>query len=60
MAKPRKEVSAGQKREITTQYQAGAGMLTLADKYGHCVSVIRKVLVEAQLEIRGRGRPTKP
>jgi hypothetical protein len=55
--KPRKEVSLAQRRLIIDAYAEGVGFEELAAKHGHCVSVIRRVLVESNIPIRHRGRP---
>jgi hypothetical protein len=56
MKKP-KEVPPGQITKITGMYEAGSGLLEIGRTFGHCVSVIRRVLVEQGVHIHGRGRP---
>jgi hypothetical protein len=65
MPAPRKQLPPGQGQKIKEAYgqpRPGGGTVCLkdlADQYGHCVSVIRKVLVEAGIPIPTRGRPRK-
>jgi hypothetical protein len=41
---------------IVREYLSGTGMQTLADEFGVSIPVIRRVLVERDVEIRPRGR----
>jgi len=57
MARPKIELKANVVKQVVKQYNKGAGLVALAEKYKVSVPVIRRVLVEANVEIRGRGRP---
>jgi hypothetical protein len=60
MPKPKKVLAPGQERKIAEQYAQGGpenGLLAIARKFGHSVGVIRRVLTDAGVSIRTRGRP---
>jgi len=57
MPKPRKCVSAAQQGKIVNFYDKGYGLKDLGEHFGHCVSVIRRVLVDNGVGIRAVGRP---
>lgn len=59
MPKPRKDVSAAQRRGIVSRYQDGDGMKQIGDDLSHNVGVIRRILIEEGQTIRLRGRPHK-
>jgi hypothetical protein len=59
MARKRKEISEAQRRRIIAAYKEGLGMLKIGNSLGHNVVVIRRVLIENNLVVRGRGRPRK-
>jgi hypothetical protein len=64
MPRPKTEVSANQVRGILAKYAADRdpkpmGLLEIAESFepSLTVAVVRRVLVENGVEIRGRGRP---
>jgi hypothetical protein len=57
--RPRKQVTSAQKRIIIEGYNRGRGFDALNAATGHCRAVVRRILVDAGVEIRGRGRPSK-
>ena len=57
MPKPRKNVSVAQARQIVESYADGHGFKALGKHFGHCVAVIRRVLVDNKVKIRPVGRP---
>jgi hypothetical protein len=57
MARPQTKVSANQARSIVSRYGKGEGLVALADDFKYGIQVIRRVLIEAKVKIRGRGRP---
>ena len=59
MAAKLKEVSEAQVRKIVTMYGEGEGFKDIREALGqqHCIGVIRRVLVERGIGIRGQGRP---
>ena len=60
MPQHQKEVSAAQRRIIVERYtKKQEGFKTIGDDLGHAVCVIRRVLADAKVSIRGRGRPRK-
>jgi hypothetical protein len=59
MGKPRKQLPPGQIEKIIDDYQNGAGLLTLRERYGHSVGVIRRILTEDGITVRHVGRPQK-
>ena len=59
MPRHRKEISAAQVRRILEAYDQGQGFEKIGTDLGHCVSVIRRVLVENGRTIRRVGRPAK-
>lgn len=44
---------------MVKKYNAGAGLAALAEKYEVSLGVVRRVLTENGVTIRGRGRPRK-
>ncbi len=50
-------VSANERRSIVSRYNKGIGLVAIGDHYGYSATVVRRVLTEANVEIRGRGRP---
>ena len=44
-------------RTILSRYNKGRGLEYIADEFGLAVSVIRRVLTDEGVKIRGRGRP---
>ena len=59
MARPKVKVSSNQARSICAKYKKGAGLIALASEFELSPAVIRRVLVEGDVDIRGRGRPAK-
>ena len=60
MSRPRTEVTLNTQRSIVAKYKKGGptgGLVALAKAFNMSISVIRRVLVENEIEIRGRGRP---
>lgn len=60
MARPKTQVSANQVRSIVAQYKKGGegnGLVAIADRLKIGVPVVRRVLVDAGVTIRGKGRP---
>ncbi len=57
MGRPRTVVTANQVRSIVSKYNKGMGLLDLSDEFPYSVPVIRRVLREQKVRIRGRGRP---
>jgi len=59
MAAPRKTVTDARTRRMCEGYSQGRGLVALAGEMGCSPSVVRNVLVENNVSIRGRGRPRK-
>lgn len=57
MSRPRTVVSSNTQRSIVSKYGKGIGLVALAEEFKLAVPVIRRVLVENDVAIRGRGRP---
>ncbi len=57
MARPRIEVTSNQARSMVAKYKKGVGMKGLAGQFACTVHAVRRVLVDAGVAIRGRGRP---
>lgn len=57
MSRPQTKVSANQKRSIVSQYNKGVGLVAIAATVKLGVQIIRRVLVEADVTIRSKGRP---
>jgi len=57
MARPKIELKARALKQAVKLYEKGEGLVILAEKYGVSLPVIRRVLAEAGVTIRGRGRP---
>jgi hypothetical protein len=57
MTRPRKEFDANTTRHIVAEYNKGTGLVALAREQDTVVPTIRRVLVDAGVGIRGRGRP---
>lgn len=45
--------------EFKRRYEAGASIRTLAQESGRSYGFVHNVLVEAQVELRGRGGPNR-
>ena len=58
MARPLKVVNSNTRRSIKSKYNKGQGLVALATEFELSTPVIRRVLTEADVEIRGRGRPS--
>ncbi len=59
MSRPRVAVTANHRRSIVSRYTVkGQGLEYIALVLGYSVSVVRRTLVESEVEIAGRGRPT--
>lgn len=57
MSRPQTKVTANQKRSIVAQYNKGVGLVAIAEAVKLGVQIVRRVLVEAGVKIRGKGRP---
>lgn len=57
MPRPKIEVTANAKRSMVSKYNKGAGLIALAEEFELSIPVVRRVLVNAGVTIRGRGRP---
>lgn len=57
MARPQIKVASNTARSIVSKYGKGAGLVVLAEEFELSVPVIRRVLTEGGVKIRGRGRP---
>lgn len=57
MAAQQKDISDARRRKIVEHYNKGIGMAKIAENIGCCVTVVRRILVEENVTIRGRGRP---
>ena len=58
MARPKKTVTENQRRSIVSRYGKGEGLISLSAGFELSPPVIRRVLVDNKVPIRGRGRPT--
>ena len=59
MARSKKTVTENQRRSIVAQDAQGKGLKEIGDGLETSVGVIRRVLADSGVEIRGRGRPCK-
>ena len=59
MGRAKTEVTENQRRSILSRYQKGEGFNPIGEALNLSFGVIRRVLVENNVEIRGRGRPCK-
>ena len=57
MSRPKAAVTSNQVRSIVSKYRKGTGLVSLAGEFGFSVPVIRRVLTEQDVSVRGRGRP---
>jgi len=60
MSRSKTKVTANQVRSIVAQYNKGGpgnGLVAIAERLELGVQIIRRVLVEAGVKIRGKGRP---
>lgn len=57
MARPKVEFEAEGLKRLVAAYKNGTGLVALAAQYHRTVQTIRRVLDEAGVTIRGRGRP---
>ena len=57
MSRTQTKVSSNEQRSIVSKYNKGAGLVSLATDCGYSIPVIRRVLTEQKVSIRGRGRP---
>lgn len=57
MARPRKTVTSNQQRSIVARYKKGEGLVEIAEAIKLGIPVVRRVLVDNKITIRGRGRP---
>ena len=58
MSRSRIVVKSNTQRSIVSKYGKGAGLIALATEFELSVPVIRRVLTEGKVSIRGRGRPS--
>lgn len=57
MARPKVKVSANQTRSIVSRYGKGEGLVAISEALDLGVQIIRRILGEQGVEVRGRGRP---
>lgn len=57
MPRPQIVVKPNTQRSIVSKYNKGLGLVALAAEFELSTPVIRRVLVDNDVEIRGRGRP---
>jgi len=57
MGRPQKKLTANELRSAVARYKKGEGLAAIADALEYSLPVIRRVLIEAKVKIRGRGRP---
>ncbi len=57
MSRMKTKVSSNQQRSIVSKYNKGSGLGALAEEFGMGPAVIRRVLADNDVAIRGRGRP---
>lgn len=57
MGRPKTKVSANEVRSLVSRYNKGVGLVELSQAFSYSVPVIRRVLAEKKVRIRGRGRP---
>ena len=55
----RHEVPDEHIRDLCFRYKSGGSLEQLAVEFGLTVTIVRRVLVENDVTIRGRGRPRK-
>jgi len=46
-------------KRLVAAYKDGTGLVALAEQWAVSTSTVRRILVEAGVTIRGRGRPAK-
>ena len=59
MARPKTEVRASVCKQIVAGYKKGIGLVPLSNTFEFSTAIIRRVLVEAGVALRRRGRPRK-
>lgn len=57
MARTKITATANTVRSMVAKYKNGAGLVALAKEFDLSVPVIRRILADTGVEIRGRGRP---
>ena len=57
MGRTKVTITANQTRSLVSKYAKGTGLVALAKEFELSVPVIRRLLDEADVTIRGRGRP---
>lgn len=57
MGRPKIEVTANQVKAIISRYGKGLGLVEIGEDLKLGVQIVRRVLVEAKVKIRSRGRP---
>ena len=57
MSRPKIEVKSNTARSITAKYRKGTGLVALAKEFELSIPVIRRVITDNGVEVRGRGRP---
>ena len=57
MSRPQTVVSSNQQRSIIAKYRKGDGLVVLSELFKFSTGVIRRVLKDNRVAIRGRGRP---
>ena len=59
MATATAQIKGNSLKSIVSKYKKGAGLAALATEFEYPIPAIRQALVEADVTIRGRGRPCK-
>jgi hypothetical protein len=57
MGRAQIQLTANQTKSIVSKYNKGVGLVALATEFEHSIPVIRRVLSENKVKVRGRGRP---
>lgn len=57
MVRPKIEFEVEGLARLIESYESGTGLVALHNQYHRTVQTIRRVLAEAGVTIRGRGRP---
>ncbi len=57
MARSKTKVNKNHQRSIVSRYNKGTGLVELAEQFELGIQIIRRVLTDNEVAIRGRGRP---
>lgn len=57
MARPQITMLANAVKSLVSKYNKGTGLVALSEEFETSVPVIRRILTENEVKIRGRGRP---